>query len=146
MSNSLWPHVLQHVRPPWPSLSLGVCSCPLVMPSHHLILCGPLLLSLSQHQGLFQWVSSLHQVAKVLELQPRHQSLQWIFRNDFLSYWLVWSPRDSQESSLAPQLENIGSSAVSIFYGPALTFVHDYWKNHSFDYMHLCWQSDVSAF
>ena len=41
-------------------------------------------LNLSQHQGLFQWVSSLHQVAKVLELQLQYQSFQWIFRVDFL--------------------------------------------------------------
>ena len=40
--------------------------------------------SLSQHQGLFQWVSSSHQVAKVLELQLQHQSFQWIFSIDFL--------------------------------------------------------------
>ena len=40
--------------------------------------------NLSQHQGLFQWVSSFHQVAKVLELQLQHQSFQWIFRTDFL--------------------------------------------------------------
>ena len=40
--------------------------------------------SLSQHQGLFQWVISLHQMAKVLELQLQHQSFQWIFRVDFL--------------------------------------------------------------
>ena len=38
----------------------------------------------SQHQGLFQWVSSSHQVAKVLELKLQHQSFQWIFRTDFL--------------------------------------------------------------
>ena len=38
----------------------------------------------SQHQGLFQWVSSSHQVAKVLEFQLQHQSFQWIFRTDFL--------------------------------------------------------------
>ena len=43
---------------------------------------SPLAFNLSQHQGLFQWVSSSHQVAKVLELQ--HQSFQWIFRADFL--------------------------------------------------------------
>ena len=52
----------------------------LVMPSNHLILCHPLLLpafNLSQHWGIFQWFSSLHQVAKVLGLQ--HQSFQWIF-------------------------------------------------------------------
>ena len=41
-------------------------------------------LNLSQHQGLFQRVSSLHQVAKVLEFQLQHQSFQWIFRTDFL--------------------------------------------------------------
>ena len=52
----------------------------------------------------------------------------------------------SQESSLAPQFESISSSALSLLYGPTLTSVHDYWKNHSFDYMDLCCQSDVSAF
>ena len=40
--------------------------------------------NLSHRQGLFQWVSSLHQVAKELELQLQHQSFQWIFRTDFL--------------------------------------------------------------
>ena len=40
--------------------------------------------SLSQHQGLFQWVSSSHQVAKVLDFQLQHQSFQWIFKTDFL--------------------------------------------------------------
>ena len=39
--------------------------------------------NLSQHQGLFQWVSASHQVAKVLELQLQYQSFQWIFRSDF---------------------------------------------------------------
>ena len=58
-----------------------------VMPSNHLILChSPFLpaLNLSQHQGLFQWVSSSHQVAKVLEFQLQHQSFQWIPRTDLL--------------------------------------------------------------
>ena len=35
---------------------------------------------------------------------------------------------------------------TQLLYGPTVTSVHDYWKNHSFDYTHLCWQSDVSAF
>ena len=63
--------------------------------------------------------------------------------------WLVGSPcspRDFQESSLEPQFESINSSALSLLYGPALTSIHDYWKNHSFDYMKLCGQSYVSAF
>ena len=45
---------------------------------------SPDAFNLSQHQGLFQWVSSSHQVAKELELQLQHQSFQWIFRVDFL--------------------------------------------------------------
>ena len=54
-----------------------------IQPSHPLSSPSPAF-SLSQHQGLFQWVSSLHQVAKVLELALEHQSFQWIFRTDFL--------------------------------------------------------------
>ena len=55
-----------------------------IWPSHSLPPTSPLAFSLSQHQGLFQWVSSLPQVAKVLELQLQHHFLQWIFRIDFL--------------------------------------------------------------
>ena len=62
-----------------------------LQPPHPLSSPSPLAPNLSQHQGLFQWVSSLHQVAKVLELQLRHQSFQWIFRVDFLYNWLAWS-------------------------------------------------------
>ena len=75
MSNSLRPHGLQHTRLPCPSPTPGACSnscpssqwCP--QPSHPLSSTSPLAFSLSQHQGLFQWVSSLCQVSKVLELQ-----------------------------------------------------------------------------
>ena len=76
-----------------------------IQPSSPLLPPSPLALNLSQHQSLFQWVSSSHQVAKVLKLQLWHRSFQWIFRVDFLKYWLVWSPccpRDSQESSPTP--------------------------------------------
>ena len=55
-----------------------------IQPSHPLSSPSPPAFNLSQHQGLFQWVSSLHQVAKVLEFQLQHQSFQWIFRTDFL--------------------------------------------------------------
>ena len=54
-----------------------------IQPSHPLSPPSPPALNLSQHQGLFQWVGSSHQVAKVLELQFQHQSFQWIFRVDF---------------------------------------------------------------
>ena len=67
---------------------LKLMSIESVMPSNHLILWHLLLLppsiNLSQHQGLFQWVSSLHQVAKVLEFQLQHQSFQGTPRTDLL--------------------------------------------------------------
>ena len=69
---------------------------------HDAIQPSPPAFNLSQRQSLFRWVSSSHQVVKVLKLQLQHQSFQWIFRIDFLYNWLVWSPcspRDSQESS-----------------------------------------------
>ena len=90
MSNSLWPYALQPARLPCPSLfswsSLKFMSIASVMLSNHLILCRSLLLLPSIfpfHQGPSQWIGSLHQVAKVLELHLQHQSFQWIFRVDF---------------------------------------------------------------
>ena len=56
-----------------------------IQPSYPLSSPSPPAFNLSQHQGLFQWVSSLHQVAKILEFQLQHQSLQWILRTDFQS-------------------------------------------------------------
>ena len=56
------------------------------------------------------------------------------------------SPRDSQESSPAAQFKSINSLVLSLLYGPTLTSIYDYWKNHSFNYSDRCWQSDVSAF
>ena len=55
-----------------------------IQPSHPLSSPFPPALNLSQHQGLFRWVSFSHQVAKVLEVQLQHQSFQWIFSTDFL--------------------------------------------------------------
>ena len=55
-----------------------------IQPSHPLSSPSPPAFNLSQHQGLFQWVSSSHQVFKVLELQLQHPSFQWIFRTNFL--------------------------------------------------------------
>ena len=86
VSDSLWPHEPQHARPPCPSPTPRVYSNSFhwvddaIQPSHSLSSPSPPTFNLSQHQGLFQWVSSLHQVAKVLEFQLQHQSFQWIFR------------------------------------------------------------------
>ena len=89
-----------------------------IQKSHPLLSPSPPAFNLSQQQqqGLFKWVSSSHQVAKVLEFQVQHQSFQWIFRTDFLLDWLVGSPcslRDSQEYSRTSPFKIINSSALS---------------------------------
>ena len=63
-----------------------------IQPSHPLSFPSPPAFNFCQHQGLFQWLSSSHQVSEVLELQLQHQSFQWVLRVDFLEDWLVWSP------------------------------------------------------
>ena len=110
---------------------------------------SPPAFNLSQHQGLCKWVSSSHQVAKVLKFQLQHQSFQWILRTALLWDGLVGSPcspRDSQESSPTPQFKSINSSVLSFLDSPTLTSTHDYWKNHSLDETEFCWESNVSAF
>ena len=89
MSDSLWPHGLQHAILPCPSPTPRSCSnsCPLSQWFYPTISSSVISFSshhLSQHQGLFQWVTSLHQVVRVLEFQLQHQSFQCILRTDFL--------------------------------------------------------------
>ena len=120
-----------------------------IQPSHPLSSPSPPTFNLSQHQGLFKWVSSSHQVAKVLEFQLQNESYQWTFRTDFLQDGLLGSPcspRDPQESSPMPQFKSINSLALSFFYSPTLTSIHDHWKNHSLDETDFCWQSNESPF
>ena len=116
---------------------LKLISIESVMPSNHLILCRPLLppsiffsIRVGNESVLrIRW-------PKVLEFQLQDYSFQWIFRNDFLYDRLVGSPcspRDSQESSLTPQFKSINYLVLSFLYGPTLTSIHNYWKNHSFD-------------
>ena len=135
-SNSLQSHGPQHTRLPCPSSSCSN-SCPLSRWCHPNITSSVVPFSCLQSfpaSGSFQWVDSSQQVAEVLELQLQYQSFQWIFRTDFLWDRLVWSPWcNSQESSATPQIKSINSLALSLLYGPTLTTVHDYWKNHSSD-------------
>ena len=111
-----------------------------IQPSHPLLTPSPPAFNLSQHQGLFKWVSS-YQVAKVLEFQLQHQSFQWVFRNDFL--WIDWfdllAMQGTLKSSPAPQFKRINALVLSFVYSQTLTSIHDHWKNHSFD-----WQTFVS--
>ena len=105
-------------------------------PSHPLSSPSPPAPNPSQHQGLFQWVNSSHEVAKVLEFQLQHQPFQWTPRTDLLQDGLVGSPcspRDSQESSTTPQFKSINFSVLSFLHSPTLTSIHEHWKNHSLD-------------
>ena len=124
-----------------------------VMPSNHLILCQILrfLLSVFPSIRVFSNQIALH------IRWPKYWSFsfsisqpdQWIFRVDFLKDCLVWSPcspRNFQDSSPAPQFESMNSLMLKLLYGPILTSIYDYWKNHSFDYIDYCQQSYVSAF
>ena len=102
---------------------LKLMSIELVMPSNHLILCqpsSPPALSLSWHQRLFQRVGSLHQVAKVLELQLQHQSSEYSGLISFRIDWFdILAVQGALKSRLtAPQLESISSLAPSLLYGP----------------------------
>ena len=64
----------------------------------------------------------------------------------FKTDWFYLTVQGTLKSPPTPQFKNINSSALSLPYGPTLTSVHDYWKNHSFNQMDLCQQGDVSAF
>ena len=95
VSDFLWPHGLQHARLPCPSPTPRTYSnsCPLSRWCHPTISTklspSPPAFSLAQHQGLFQWVSSSLQVARVLKFQLQHQSFQWIFKTHFFRMdWL----------------------------------------------------------
>jgi len=106
-----------------------------IQPSHPLSSSSPPTFSVSQHQGIFQWVSSSHQVAKVLESQLQHQSFQWILKDWFPSGWTDCISLQSQRLSrvLSKTTESINSLALSFLYSPTLTSIHDHWKNHSLD-------------
>ena len=90
VSDSLWPHGLQHTRLPCPSPTPRAYSnsCPSCYWCHSAISSSVVPLSSCLQSfpasGSFQWVGSSHQVAKVLEFQLQRQSFQWIFRTDFL--------------------------------------------------------------
>ena len=158
MSDSLQPHELQHARPPCPSPTPGVYSnsCPSSRWCYPAISSSVVPFSScpnpSKRQGLFQSVSSSHEVAKVLEFQLQRQSFQWTPRTNLLQDGLFGSPCspgdswDSWESSPAPQFKSINFSALSFLHSPTLTSIHDHWKNHSLEQTDLCWQNNVSAF
>ena len=120
-----------------------------IQPSHPLSRPSPRTFNLSQHQGLFQWVSSSHQVAKVLEFQLQHQSFPWTLRTDLRRMdWLhLFAVQGTLKSLLQHHSSKTSILQCSAFFIGKLS--HPYMttdKNHSLDEMDLCWQSHVSAF
>ena len=121
------------------------------MPSSHLILYRPLLFLPS----IFSSIRVFSNESALCIRWPKYWSFSFSispsneysglisFRMDWLDLLTV---QGTLKSSPTPQFKNINSSALSFLYSPTVTSIQDYWKNHSFDYMDLCWQSNVSGF
>ena len=119
-----------------------------IQSSHPLPPASPFAFILSQH--LFQWISYSHQLAKVLELQLQHQSFQWVFRVKlfhlgFTGFIFFLSKGLSRvfSSTTVQKHQFFGAQPSWWSNSHICTWL---WKNHSFDYMDLCRQSDVFAF
>ena len=120
-----------------PQSLLKLMSIESVMPSNHLILCCPLLLLPS----IFPSIRVFSNDSVLCIRWPKY----WIFSispsNEYLgltSFRIDWFDLlavqgTSQESTPTPQFKNINSSVLNFLFGPSLTSIHDYWKNHSFD-------------
>ena len=144
MFNSLQPQGLYHTRLPCTSLSPGVCSdsCPLsqwcyltISPS-----ATPFSICLQSFpaSGSFpmSWLftSGGQSIGASASASILPMNIQGWFPLRLTGLISLLS-RDSQEFSPAPQFESNHSFALSLLHGPTLTFIHDYWKNHNFDYM-----------
>ena len=118
-----------------------------IQPSHPLLPPSLPALNLSQH-SIFSKESALpirwsKYCSFSFSISPSSEYSGLIsFRID----WFDLAIQGTLKNLLQPTIESIDSLAFSLLYGPALTSVHDYWKNHSFDYLDLCWWSDISAF
>ena len=126
-------------------------SIELVMPSSHLILCHTLLLlpPIPSSIRVFSNESTLHlrwpkYWSFSFSISPSNEHAGLIsFNVDWLDLLEV---QGTLKSSPTPQFKSINSLALGLLCGPTLTPIHNYWKNHSFDKMDLCRQSNVSAF
>ena len=152
MSSSLKSHELQHTRLLSP-LSPRVCLnlCPLSQWCYLTILCHPLLLPsiLPSIRGFSSELAFCIGGPKYwrfsFSISPSNEY------SGLISFRIDWFDLLAVQGTLkillpAPQFKSICSSAFSLLYDPTLTFIYDYWKNHNFDYMKFCRQSDVCAF
>ena len=120
-----------------------------VMLSNYLILCNPLLLLPSIFPSIRVFSNALALCIRwpkcwSFTIGPSNEHSELIsFRIDWFDLLEV---QGTPKSSPTPQLKGINSKSLRLVYGPTLTSIHDYWKNHSFDFIDLCQQSDGSAF
>ena len=148
---TLQPHGLQHARLSCFSLSPRICpsSCPLSQWFHSTISSFATLFSFGLQSfitsGSFPMSWLFTSGGQSIRVSTLASALPMNIQDWFplgLIGWSPWNPRTSP----TPQFETINSLVLSFLYGPTLTFVHDYWKNHSFNYTVLCQQSNVSVF
>ena len=107
-----------------------------IQPSHPLLSPSPPTFNLSQHQGLFKWVSSSHQVAKVLEFQLRHQSFPMKIQDWFplgRSGWISLQSKELSRVFSNTTFQKHQFFSAQFLYGLALTYIHDQWKKHNLD-------------
>ena len=107
-----------------------------IQPSHPLLSTSPPAPSPSHHQSLFQWVNSSHEVAKVLEFSASTSIFPMNTQDWSPLGWTGWISLQSKGLSRVfsnTTVQSINSSVLSLLYGPTLTSIHDYWKNHNFD-------------
>ena len=131
---------------------LKFMSIELVMQSNHLILCHPILLLPS----IFPYIRVFSSELTLHIRQPKYWSFSFsICPSNACSGWVCfridWFDLLAIQGTLKNLLKHHNSKSINylklnLHYGPTLTTVHDYWKNHSFDYRDLFWQSDVSVF
>ena len=119
-----------------------------IQPSHPLSSPSPSTFNLFQHQGLFQWVSSSHQRPKYwsfsFSMSPSSEYSGLI--SFIIDSFDLLAVQGTLKSLLQHTVQKHRFFSTHFLYSPTLTSIYDYWKNHSFDQMDLCWQSNVSAF
>ena len=120
-----------------------------ILPSHPLSSLFPSTFNLSQHQGFFQMSQFFTSGGQSTGVSASTSVLPINTQDWFPLGWTGWISLQSKGLSRVfsnTTVQTINSLALSFLHSPTLTSIHDCWKNHSFDYMDLCWQSNVSAF
>ena len=151
VSDSLWPHGLQLARPPCPSPTPRVFTnlCPLGWRCHPTFILFASCPQSFPASGSFQMSQFFTTGGQSIGVSASASDLSMNIQDWFPLGWTGWISFLSKGLSRVfsnTTVQTINSSALSFLYSPALTSIYDYWKNHNFDYIHLCWQSYVSAF